>query len=268
MDRLMETRLEIRQAQPAGGSQGGEDDEGHSKLMSFIQNHRQRKQQQEHKMEEEKIEREEQERGEVQVEEEETFNSGQYHEASDYFDQPTLSPLQVPSQSLLRSWSFQDNEVGDESNRAPSTSPCQDFQSQSYYPNAWQCTSSTNHPSIEMELICEVRGQMEQLYQEMSELRKSVKSCMDMQMILMQNSMKQEVHSVEGGEKKSSGRAVPKKGNCCICYEMKVDSLLYRCGHMCTCLKCARELQWSSGKCPICRAPIEDVVRAYLELDS
>lgn len=148
MDRLMETRLEIRQAQPAGGIQGGEDDEGHSKLMSFIQNHRQRKQQQEHKMEEEEIEREEQERGEVQVEEEETFISGQYHEASDCFDQPTLSPLQVPSQSLPRSWSFQDNEAGDESDRAPSTSPCQDFRSQSYYPNAWQCTSSTNHPSV------------------------------------------------------------------------------------------------------------------------
>ena len=40
--------------------------------------------------------------------------------------------------------------------------------------------------------------------------------------------MYETILSVEGGEKKSSGRAVPKKGNCCICYEMKVDSLLYR----------------------------------------
>ncbi|GMN27589.1 hypothetical protein TIFTF001_050475 [Ficus carica] len=230
MDRLMETRLEIRQAQPAGGSQGAEDDEGHSKLMSFIQNHRQRKQQQEHKMEEEEIGREEQERGEVKVEEDETFISGQYHEASDYFDQPTLSPLQVPSQSLLRSWSFQDNEVGDESDRAPSTSPCQDFWSHSYYPNAWRCTSSTNHPSIEMELICEAKranGAASSRDVRATKISKELHGHAD------DINAKFHEAGMEGRENKSSGRAVPKKGNCCICYEMKVDSLLYRCGHMC-----------------------------------
>lgn len=44
----------------------------------------------------------------------------------------------------------------------------------------------------EMELIYDMRGNMEQLYREMSELRKSIQSCMDMQMQLQQ-SMNQEV---------------------------------------------------------------------------
>ncbi|CAN4083650.1 unnamed protein product [Withania somnifera] len=52
--------------------------------------------------------------------------------------------------------------------------------------------------------------------------------------------------------------------NCCICYEAQVDSLLYRCGHMCTCFRCAHELLWGTGKCPICETHIVDVVRAYI----
>ncbi|KAK9937268.1 hypothetical protein M0R45_014069 [Rubus argutus] len=121
----------------------------------------------------------------------------------------------------------------------------------------------SGHPSMEMELIYDLRGHMVQLYQEMSELRKAIKSCVDMQMTLQQ-SMKQEIHSGQVKKKRNSS-GLTKKGNCCICNEAKIDSLLYRCGHMCTCLKCAHELQWNSGKCPICRAPIADVVRAYMD---
>ena len=39
----------------------------------------------------------------------------------------------------------------------------------------------------EMEVICDLRGHMEQLYREMSELRKSIKCCMDMQLMLQQS---------------------------------------------------------------------------------
>ncbi|KAI6704838.1 hypothetical protein NL676_007800 [Syzygium grande] len=180
----------------------------------------------------------------------------QYHEASDYFDHSTSS-FHMPSQSL-RSWSYNDNEMNDDHEQVASTSSEQPPPSHSYYEDPQQHSTCMDNLSMEMELIIDLRGQMRQLQREMSELRKSIKGCMEMQ-VTLQDSMKQEMISAKSVDK------VPRKGNCCVCYEKQVDSLLYRCGHMCACLKCAHELQWSSGKCPICRAPIVDVVRAYTD---
>ncbi|EEF32262.1 ubiquitin-protein ligase, putative [Ricinus communis] len=161
---------------------------------------------------------------------------------------------------LERSWNYnpQHHEVADSSEQAslpylPSQSSTQHRQ---YF-------ASPSHPSIDMELIYDIRGHMEQMQREMSELRRTMQACMEMQAKL-QNSLKLEVHPVQEASKNSINMAT-KRRTCCICYEMQVDSFLYRCGHMCTCLKCAHELQWSSGKCPICRAPILDVVRAYMD---
>nr|CAG4647769.1 EOG090X03H5 [Moina brachiata] len=56
---------------------------------------------------------------------------------------------------------------------------------------------------------------------------------------------------------------------CTVCYERSVDCVLYSCGHMCLCYDCALTLyrggrsSGSTGLCPICRAPIRDVIRAY-----
>ncbi|ONI11679.1 hypothetical protein PRUPE_4G120300 [Prunus persica] len=286
IDRLMVSRIE-RQTYPVG-SEEGEDEEisqdRMNQLVSFLQQRQQQMrpadnqeqkqqvQEQKHQQEEEDMtEEEEDDHHHNDEEEARSLISAQYQEASDDFDQCTS--LQ-PSPSHMTAWSYQDNEVGDDSDRAASISPPRHLPSQSYYPNSRECSpspsyhrrhysSSTNHPSIEMELIYDMRGQMEQLHNEMSELRKAIKGCVDMQM-MMQQSIKQEVHSGQA-ERKRSSNGLPKKGNCCICHEVKVDSLLYRCGHMCTCLKCAHELQWNNGKCPICRAPIVDVVRAHLD---
>lgn len=52
---------------------------------------------------------------------------------------------------------------------------------------------------------------------------------------------------------------------CSICYERSIDSVLYMCGHMCMCFTCATQ-QWrgkGGGHCPLCRAPIRDVIRIY-----
>ncbi|KAG4209731.1 hypothetical protein ERO13_A03G218400v2 [Gossypium hirsutum] len=91
---------------------------------------------------------------------------------------------------------------------------------------------------------------------------KSILSCMDVQMKFQQYSFNRELlHSGGREENKPTERvASPWKRCCCICLKVQVDSLLYSCGHMCTCLKYAHELQWSSGKCPKCTAPILDVV--------
>ena len=55
-------------------------------------------------------------------------------------------------------------------------------------------------------------------------------------------------------------------GNCAICSEANIDSVMYRCGHMCVCMPCGLELKSQGLKCPICRAPIADVIRAYTSM--
>ncbi|KAK9152574.1 hypothetical protein Sjap_000054 [Stephania japonica] len=194
----------------------------------------------------------------------------QYDEAHDEYFQMASGSLQLPQPSQLTPWNhYDDQEINENSDAFPSTTSFQSpqSQSQSHYRNSQLFSSLTNQSSLEIDLIYDLRGHLASLHQEMAELQKSMKSCMEMQMTL-RSSIKQEVaaavsHSIHGEAKESFKQVQSKKGNCCICYETKIDSLLYRCGHMCTCFNCANELQWSSSKCPICRAPILDVVRAY-----
>ncbi|CAO1301579.1 unnamed protein product [Diamesa serratosioi] len=56
----------------------------------------------------------------------------------------------------------------------------------------------------------------------------------------------------------------PLGADCTICYENQIDSVLYTCGHMALCYPCAMK-HWSGGNgvCPLCRAPIRDVIRTY-----
>ena len=46
---------------------------------------------------------------------------------------------------------------------------------------------------------------------------------------------------------------------CNICMSNPIDCLILECGHMCTCLICAKEL----FKCPICRQEIARIVKAF-----
>ncbi|KAK9062373.1 hypothetical protein SSX86_019559 [Deinandra increscens subsp. villosa] len=152
-------------------------------------------------------------------------------------------------------------------------------------------TAMVTHQPIEMGLIYDLKGHMEQLHNEIMELRKSIKGCVNMQ-VKLQHCFKQNVVEaatssgirsyqclvfvnffrlyivfryimiVAADQRKETKPPGIAKLNCSICYDTHVDSLLYRCGHMCTCFKCALELQRLGGECPICEAPIVDVVRA------
>jgi len=53
------------------------------------------------------------------------------------------------------------------------------------------------------------------------------------------------------------------EGKCIICLEGEADAVFYRCGHLCTCYTCALRMKGDSGNCPVCRAPISDILRAY-----
>ncbi|CAI9782250.1 unnamed protein product [Fraxinus pennsylvanica] len=158
------------------------------------------------------------------------------------------------------------HEVSDDSYQAASPSEQPSLSSNTYSQDNRHLSSFTNHHTIEMDFMYDLRGQMEQLHREMSELRRTIKSCVSMQ-VKLQRSIKQEADAAlshsDRKERKDSMNKGPSKGRCSICCEMQVDSLLYRCGHMCTCFKCAHDLQWSSGKCPMCGAQILDVVRIH-----
>ncbi|KAE9600997.1 hypothetical protein Lal_00008107 [Lupinus albus] len=237
-----------------------DNDESMNQLIAFFQERlRTRSNPQEDRVH--RVEEEEERRYDEEVEKaEESITSSSDNELSDYCNQSSSS-IHTHSSTT---WSYRDNEVGNDCDKAASISSPPLSQSQSFYHDNQQYSSATNHNSIEMEFIYDLRRQMDQLFHEVSELRKSVQSCMDMQMHLQQ-SQNQEVHTVK--EENKFHCKAPKNGNCCICYEKKVNSLFYRCGHMCACLKCANELQWINGKCPVCRASIVDVVQVYTPLE-
>ncbi|KAJ0237857.1 hypothetical protein HA466_0247560 [Hirschfeldia incana] len=188
-------------------------------MMSRVQTHSNKPSEKWEKQQEE----EEEHNNEVVEEVEEPLTEG---EEQDDRDDSSRSSSHTFASSPAGSWSSQDTEV-----------------------TSTPALSVHNPLSPEMELISDMRAQIQQLHQEMSLLRDSVKTCLD-----ANASLQQSVH----GEN-------PMKRKCCVCDETQVQAVLYMCGHMCTCLKCANELHWSGGKCPICQAQIMDVVRVFFD---
>ncbi|KAJ1968688.1 hypothetical protein IWQ62_001091 [Dispira parvispora] len=50
---------------------------------------------------------------------------------------------------------------------------------------------------------------------------------------------------------------------CKICYDHPINSLILECGHLVTCLDCAKRLQTTTNECPICRQRITRVVHVF-----
>ncbi|XP_018596788.1 E3 ubiquitin-protein ligase NEURL1B isoform X1 [Scleropages formosus] len=55
-----------------------------------------------------------------------------------------------------------------------------------------------------------------------------------------------------------------KNGECTVCFDQEVDTVIYTCGHMCLCNDCGLKLKKQiNACCPICRRPIKDVIKTY-----
>ncbi|XP_047977428.1 uncharacterized protein LOC125219487 [Salvia hispanica] len=126
----------------------------------------------------------------------------------------------------------------------------------------------------EWEVINILRIDMARLLQRMNNMKGMLEACMDLQ-IELQRLLHQEVSAalnrpISSEDAPKDNRVHDesqldhvKRGICCVCQHSKIDSLLYRCGHMCTCTNCAENLVQSHGKCPMCCAPAVEAVRAF-----
>ncbi|KAK8601694.1 hypothetical protein V6N13_058621 [Hibiscus sabdariffa] len=148
--------------------------------------------------------------------------------------------------------------------RMPYTQPLWDWDSYHHY--NWAPDDVHQRPGIEWDIINDLRVDMARLQQRMNSMQRMLGACMEMQLEL-QRSIRQEVSAAlnhSAGSQGTIGDSSSKdahnwdnvrKGICCICSKGNIDSLLYRCGHMCACSGCANELVQRGAKCPVCRAP-------------
>ncbi|MCO5606024.1 hypothetical protein L7F22_060211 [Adiantum nelumboides] len=52
-------------------------------------------------------------------------------------------------------------------------------------------------------------------------------------------------------------------GKCVVCWDNCAEGVCIPCGHLAGCMKCLAEVKLKNWKCPVCRGPIEQVIKVY-----
>ncbi|XP_069755350.1 E3 ubiquitin-protein ligase NEURL3-like [Narcine bancroftii] len=71
------------------------------------------------------------------------------------------------------------------------------------------------------------------------------------------------VSKLPGSNCAQSSRSLEGEEECIVCFSLQVDSVLYKCGHMCTCYGCGQKLLSKKCSCPICRQPIKEIIKIF-----
>ncbi|XP_059176258.1 uncharacterized protein LOC131955950 [Physella acuta] len=107
--------------------------------------------------------------------------------------------------------------------------------------------------------------EIQSLKTQINEMKNMLKLTFDLQMDI-QRSIRQEVAAAMNQTTAVTPPAPSRPvtdTHCLICLDRHTDTVLYQCGHMCVCYGCGRDLLSRGHNCPVCRAPIKDVIRAY-----
>lgn len=123
----------------------------------------------------------------------------------------------------------------------------------------------TSHARLTVSTVDELSSRLDTM-QQMLQLMFNMQ-------IDMQRSIRQEVASALTNSRNPTTTAMPvanhpvDSGQCTICLTAAADTVLYRCGHLCVCYTCGLHLQQARRveivKCPVCRAPVDDILRVY-----
>lgn len=52
-------------------------------------------------------------------------------------------------------------------------------------------------------------------------------------------------------------------GQCVVCWDAKAEAVCIPCGHLSGCMECLAEIKAKDWGCPVCRAPIQQVIKVY-----
>ncbi|KAL5471081.1 hypothetical protein EMCRGX_G029157 [Ephydatia muelleri] len=142
-----------------------------------------------------------------------------------------------------------------------------------------EAASAAHSSTSSASSLTDLKQEMIEMKAQLLEMKQLMRLSFDLQLDI-QRSIRQEVAAAFStqcqpspasfGQPSIEGSQVNvhlvQSGHCTICSEASIDSVIYRCGHMCVCMACGMELKAQGLKCPICRAPITDLIRAYASM--